>query len=50
MVEDVEGLLAVANLDREPIAGLVVRDGHQHRVVVLAPEQPHVDHVARAVI
>jgi FixJ family two-component response regulator len=50
MVEDVEGLLAVANLDREPITGLVVRDGHQHRVVVLAPEQPHVDHVARAVI
>src|SRR4051794_25198311 len=50
MVEDVEGLLAVAHRDREAIAGLVVRDGHQHRVVALAPEQPDVDQVGLAVV
>ena len=50
VVEHVQGTLAVADLDRELIAGLVVGDGHEHLVVVLAPEQPHVDAVVRAVV
>src|SRR4051812_21208101 len=45
MMEDVERLLAVADLDLERATGPRVGDGHQDAVVALAPEQRHVDAV-----
>ena len=50
MMEDVEGALAVADADREGLAGAGVRDGDQRAVVTRVPEEPHVDAVVDAVI
>ena len=50
VMEDVVRTLALAKLDREAVARLVVGHRHDHLVVVLAPEQPDVDAVVRAVV
>jgi len=46
----IEKPFTVADIDRELVAGLVVRDGHDDLVVGLAPEEPHVDAVACTVV
>jgi hypothetical protein len=49
-MKDVERTLAIAKLDPEALARALVDDRHNESIVALAPEQPHVDPVARAVV
>jgi hypothetical protein len=50
MMEDVEHPLAVADLDPEPLAGVLVRDRHDDPIVALTPEQPDIGPVGGAVV
>src|SRR3954467_9336039 len=49
-MEDVERLLALANLDREGLLGARVGDGDEDEVVVRAPQEAHLDAVADAAV
>src|SRR5262245_14584684 len=50
VVEDLERVLALADVDGEGLAGLRVADGDVDAAVDLAPEEAHVDPIARAAV
>ena len=49
-MQHVEGALALGDVDSKALASLPVGDGDDHAIVALAPEQPEVDAVVRAVV
>src|ERR671931_2188664 len=50
VVEDLERVLALADLDGEGLAGLRVADRDVDAAIDLAPEEAHVDPIARAAV
>jgi hypothetical protein len=50
VVEHLERTLALAYRNLERLTGLCIGDRHRHVAVVLTPQQPDVDPVARAPI
>lgn len=49
-MEDLERALVLADVDREGVTGLGVLDRDRHAIVVLMPQQPHVDAVADSAV